>query len=192
MIVNCHVGAGNGTHSLLCESNKCFQPLSHLSMSIFKRKKFKALLYGSLQWLKEAKMEIMGMWSLFSLMLLYMNIIYNMNICIYIYIILYYIILMYNDCFTFCISMYHMHSTCICQKRGLDLLELELWMVVSPQCECWKVNLVSLQEQQVLLTSDQSLQPSCYLLKSLFLLIWSAKHRSLGLIHSRQIPYSCF
>lgn len=38
------------------------------------------------------------------------------------------------------------------------------------QCECWKVNLVSLQEQQALLTSDLSLQPSC-LLKSLFLLI---------------------
>lgn len=38
MIVSCHVGAGNQTHSILCKSSKGFQPLSQLSIPTFKRK----------------------------------------------------------------------------------------------------------------------------------------------------------
>ena len=39
-----------------------------------------------------------------------------------------------------------------------------------PPRECWKLILVLLQEQQKLLTSEPSLQPSCYLLKFYFYL----------------------
>jgi hypothetical protein len=53
-------------------------------------------------------------------------------ICMYVYIY----IIIYNDYFTFCISVYLcitcMPGACICQKRGLGLLELELWVVVNP------------------------------------------------------------
>lgn len=38
-------------------------------------------------------------------------------------------------------------------------LELELQMAVSHQCECWKVNWSPLEEQQAVLTLEQSLQP---------------------------------
>jgi hypothetical protein len=36
-------------------------------------------------------------------------------------------------------------------------LELELQMAVSHQCECWNVNLSPLEEQQAVLTTEQSL-----------------------------------
>lgn len=102
-----------------------------------------------------------------------------------IYIMYYILYYMYNDCFTFCISMYHMHSWCLhMSEEKVGSLGTRIMGGCEPQCECWKVNLVSLQEQQTLLISDLSLQSSCYLLKSLFLLIWSTKHRSLGLIYT--------
>lgn len=43
-------------------------------------------------------------------------------------------------------------------KRALNPLELELWMVYGPPCGCWESNLGLLQEQQIFLTSDPSLQ----------------------------------
>lgn len=50
------------------------------------------------------------------------------------------------------------------QERALDFLTLELALAVSHHVDAWEINTVTLQEQQVLLTVESSLQPDDFLI----------------------------
>lgn len=69
-----------------------------------------------------------------------------------------------------CLCIICMPGTCVCQKR-VGSLGTGIMGGCEPPCKCWKLSLVPLQVQQVLLTSEPSLQPSCYFLKILFVLL---------------------
>lgn len=80
--------------------------------------------------------------------------------------------IVYNDCFTFCMSVYHMHAWYLrMSEERVGSLGTGIMGSCEPPYKCWKLYLVPLQVQQVLLTSEPSLQPSCYLLKILFIFL---------------------
>ena len=71
-----------------------------------------------------------------------------------------------------CMCTMYVNQAYRCQKRALDPLELELQVVVSSRCQCWEWNLCLVQEQQVLLAAELSLQPSKSILNISFLLLF--------------------
>jgi hypothetical protein len=69
-------------------------------------------------------------------------------------------------------SIFSFISHVPCLKRLSKTLELEVTDGCEPSCGCKKLSLGPLQEQQVLLTSEPSLQPHGRLLKKLDFSVW--------------------
>lgn len=80
------------------------------------------------------------------------------NYCVFLLTIYLFCFLVWEFCPNLCRGTMCMPTTLWGQKRALDTLELELWMVACHSV-CWKPNLYFLQGQQVLLTPESSFKP---------------------------------
>lgn len=60
-----------------------------------------------------------------------------------------------------CMSVYNMHALCSQRpEEGIEAPGTEILDGCEPLCGCWEMNLASLEEQPVNVTTELSLQPT--------------------------------